>query len=108
MYLNGNGIHRRTRELTNAVWDKLPHAIFGITLATAGPIVTCVLILHRFSWDLPVGGEQKLLALLISGTCIGVGICIARPWFQAKRALDEHAARLRRETELRGKGWARS
>ncbi len=106
MYLNGRGINQRTRELTDAVWDKLLHAIFGSTLAVAGPIITCGLILLMFSLEAPVLPEQKIGAFIVSLSCVVIGVLIARPWFTAKRALDTHTENMRRETEQRGKGWA--
>lgn len=106
MYLGGRGIHKRTRELSDAIWDKLPYALLGLALMIAGPIVSCGLLLHRFSWEPPLRPEHKIIALLINIACIGGGILLLMPWARAKSAIDAHTAAMRRETEQRGEGWA--
>lgn len=102
MYMNGNGIHERTRRLTDDLWNAVGWAIVGSAMATAGPLIFAMM------WFIPGAPMVSPMWVLPVIGCAAIGLWLSLPWWRAKSALRRHTASLDAETEKRGCGWARS
>ena len=104
MYMDGRGIHQRTRALTDALWAKVPQAVIGTSAAIAAPFIGGLM------WIAPSREPSSVpwLGIGIAAVCVLAGTLVTVPYFQAEAALKRHTREMNAETEKRGEGWAAS
>ena len=105
--MNGRGIQERTNKLTDALFGKLLHGIFGATAIFSGPLLSWGFLLHRFPWEEPVTQTHWIVAVAVSSLTTVVGGWGCYKFFGALYALRRHTKNMEKETAQRGHGWAK-
>ena len=98
-YLNGEGIHKRTRALNDEAWAAVDGAMLS---AFAAIIVT------GLSFGLLVSSGQSVWWLLLTAPFWVVAAYFWSLWSDAIQNVRRHTAAMAAEREKRGVGWAKS
>ena len=108
MYMDGIGVQKKTRHLTDIVWDNLLYGIFGLWIALCGPLLSWAFLIQKFPWESPPTDFDLGAAAATASIAVAIGLKMFWRYFRAMRALKKHTQNMEDETERRGPGWGRS
>lgn len=103
LYMGGRGIKERTSKLNDALWDAIDAKALGETVSLSSVLLGALVWMPFLS--IPFVERGLLTALLI--TAFAWGWDYARPWYRAKKELQDHIDRMNDMTDRYGPGWAK-
>lgn len=102
MYMDGQGVQKRSDDLAKALKAEQASAINGAAAGIVSPVIVLVIL---FLTNPDLQQQAMLIAFLLVSELLA--FCFVIPYWRIRVLLLAHIKAMKEQTEISGKGWAK-